>query len=70
MDKLLKSPNSTYTGCDELTGEALVAIAEVLVPRVGATVLGGTPIAVTYKTANNGSCFPRWDTQLSPEQFE
>ena len=52
-DKLLKSPHSTHIESVVLIAVALVAIVEVLNPRVVATVLGRTPIVVATKTANN-----------------
>ena len=54
MDKLLKSPNSANIEVGVgLKGVALVAIVEVLVPRVVGLGFGGTPIVVVSKTANH-----------------
>jgi hypothetical protein len=50
---LFKTPNSTHIVCVVLIVVVLVAIVEVLVPRVVVIVLGGTPIVVISKTAND-----------------
>ena len=51
--KWLKSPNGANIGCEELTGVALTANVETLVPRVGVGVLRRTPIGETRKTTNH-----------------
>jgi hypothetical protein len=50
---LLKTPNSTNPVCVVLIVVVLVAIVEVLVPRVVVIELRGTPVVVTDKTAHN-----------------
>ena len=53
MVKLLKSPHSTHIVRHVLIVVVLVAIGEVLEPRVDCRVLGGTPIVVTGKAAKS-----------------
>ena len=53
MDKLLKSPDSTYMEWAVLTVVALAAIDEGLEPCVVVIVLGGTPIDLHSKTSND-----------------
>ena len=48
-----KTPNSTDSVCVVLIVVVLVAIIEVLVPRVVVIDLRGTPVVVTGKTAHN-----------------
>ena len=50
---LLKTPNSTHSVCVVLIVVVLVAIVEVLVPRVVTIVLRRTPVVVTSKTTHN-----------------
>ena len=50
---LLEPPNSTYSERIVLIVVVLVAIVEVLIPRVVSRDLGGTPIVVASKTTHN-----------------
>ena len=52
INGLFKIPNSTNPICVVLIVVVLVAIVEVLFPRVVVIVLGRTPIVGTSKTAN------------------
>ena len=51
--KLLKSPNGANIVGGVLTEGALIASAEILVPRVEAVELRRTPIGVIRKTSNS-----------------
>ena len=54
MVKLLKSPNCTHVGWEDLVAVGLGAIVEVLEPNVVEIALvAGTPIVVFIKTTNH-----------------
>ena len=53
MAKVLKCPNSTHIKREVQIADELIAINEVLDPRVEANDLRGTPIPVIGKTTHN-----------------